>query len=55
MKSWYFAGLLVLLLTCSLAAQERLRMSTTTSTENTGLLNVLLPPFEKQYAGARWT
>jgi tungstate transport system substrate-binding protein len=29
-------------------AQERLRMSTTTSTENSGLLKVLLPPFEKQ-------
>ncbi len=29
------------------AAEERLRMSTTTSTENSGLLAVLLPPFEK--------
>ncbi len=29
-------------------AEERLRMSTTTSTENSGLLAVLLPPFEKQ-------
>jgi tungstate transport system substrate-binding protein len=29
-------------------AQERLRMSTTTSTENSGLLSVLLPPFEKK-------
>lgn len=29
-------------------SQDRLRMSTTTSTENSGLLNVLLPPFEKQ-------
>ena len=29
-------------------AQERLRMSTTTSTENSGLLSVLLPPFEKE-------
>jgi tungstate transport system substrate-binding protein len=39
----------VLIVTCSLGfAQERLRMSTTTSTENSGLLNVLLPPFEKQ-------
>jgi tungstate transport system substrate-binding protein len=28
-------------------AGERLRMSTTTSTENSGLLKVLLPPFEK--------
>jgi tungstate transport system substrate-binding protein len=31
------------------AAQELLRMSTTTSTDNSGLLNVLLPPFEKKY------
>lgn len=30
-------------------AGERLRMSTTTSTENSGLLSVLLPPFEKKY------
>jgi len=30
------------------AAQERLRMSTTTSTENSGLLRALLPPFEKE-------
>jgi tungstate transport system substrate-binding protein len=33
----------------SAAAEERLRMSTTTSTENSGLLSVLLPPFEKKY------
>ena len=31
------------------AAEERLRMSTTTSTENSGLLAVLLPPFEKKF------
>src|SRR5512134_3330702 len=30
-------------------AEERLRMSTTTSTENSGLLSVLLPPFEKMH------
>jgi tungstate transport system substrate-binding protein len=30
-------------------AGDRLRMSTTTSTENSGLLKVLLPPFEKKY------
>ncbi|MBI5419942.1 MAG: substrate-binding domain-containing protein [Deltaproteobacteria bacterium] len=30
-------------------AGERLRMSTTTSTENSGLLGALLPPFEKRY------
>lgn len=40
---------LVVALVCSFAlAQNRLKMSTTTSTENSGLLNVLLPPFEKQ-------
>jgi len=31
------------------AAEDRLRMSTTTSTENSGLLAVLLPPFEKKF------
>ena len=30
-------------------AEERLRMSTTTSTENSGLLSALLPPFEKEH------
>jgi tungstate transport system substrate-binding protein len=29
-------------------AEERLRMSTTTSTQNSGLISVLLPPFEKE-------
>jgi tungstate transport system substrate-binding protein len=29
------------------AAERRLRLATTTSTENTGLLDVLLPPFER--------
>ncbi len=33
----------------TLLAGERLRMSTTTSTENSGLLSVLLPPFEKEF------
>ena len=42
--------LLVLSLTALPArAEERLRMSTTTSTENSGLLAVLLPPFEKKF------
>ncbi len=31
------------------SAQERLRMSTTTSTDNSGLLDVVLPPFEKMF------
>ena len=30
-------------------AENRLKMSTTTSTQNSGLLSVLLPPFEKAY------
>jgi len=30
-------------------AEDRLRLSTTTSTENSGLLNVLIPPFEKLF------
>jgi tungstate transport system substrate-binding protein len=30
-------------------ASERIRMATTTSTDNSGLLEVILPPFEKMY------
>jgi len=40
---------LVALAALPVRAEERLRMSTTTSTENSGLLAVLLPPFEKKY------
>lgn len=39
----------VLLLAGTVAAQERLRLATTTSTENSGLLEVLHPPFEASY------
>jgi tungstate transport system substrate-binding protein len=39
--------ILLLIVTCPVNAETRLRMSTTTSTEASGLLNVLLPPFEK--------
>jgi len=46
-------GILIsfLLLLCStpILAGERLRLSTTTSTENSGLLYELLPPFEKRF------
>lgn len=46
---WIGFSACVLALVCHpLPAQTRLRMSTTTSTENSGLLDVLLPPFEKQ-------
>jgi tungstate transport system substrate-binding protein len=40
---------LILILSSLASAEERLRMSTTTSTENSGLLKVLLPSFEKEY------
>jgi len=44
------AFMLVLLVAVSSAfAAERLRMSTTTSTENSGLLKILLPPFEQAH------
>ncbi len=38
---------LVALIVSPVHAEKRLRMSTTTSTQNSGLLDVLLPPFEK--------
>ncbi|PLX46035.1 MAG: tungsten ABC transporter substrate-binding protein [Deltaproteobacteria bacterium] len=38
---------LIVVPSISLAAETRLRMSTTTSTENSGLLAELIPPFEK--------
>jgi len=41
--------LIILLFSPPLSAQERLKLSTTTSTENTGLLKRLLPPFEKMF------
>src|SRR5512143_4174637 len=40
---------LLVLAALPVRAEERLRMSTTTSTQNSGLLAVLLPPFEKKY------
>ena len=40
---------LLVLSALSARADERLRMSTTTSTENSRLLSVLLPPFEKKF------
>ncbi|MFQ5509066.1 MAG: substrate-binding domain-containing protein [Leptospirillia bacterium] len=42
-----FSALALFALFAPAQAAERLRMSTTTSTENSGLLNVLLPPFEQ--------
>ncbi len=47
-------SLVLVLLVCPFsfsgeAAERKLRMATTTSTENSGLLDVLLPPFEEKY------
>lgn len=42
------AAALLLLAGAVASAQDRLRMSTTTSTDNSGLLKVLLPPFERE-------
>lgn len=44
-----FFSILLFLLSFQLQAVEILRMSTTTSTENSGLLSVLNPVFEKKY------
>lgn len=52
MRNQFFIILLALVSVCLSAAtqaEERLRMSTTTSTENSGLLDALLPPFEKAH------
>ncbi|MFQ5835622.1 MAG: substrate-binding domain-containing protein [bacterium] len=55
-KLWVLVlmGLVLTLLVCPLSfsgktAQKELRLATTTSTENSGLLDVLLPPFEERY------
>ena len=39
----------ILLYTGNGFAEERLKMATTTSTENSGLLGVILPPFEQMF------
>ena len=55
MKNWRMVvdsfALLVLVIVlpiCGLA-EERVKMATTTSTDNSGLLDVLIPPFEDQF------
>ena len=45
----YVFVLFYLLSSQSFAEVERFKMATTTSTENSGLLSVLNPPFEKKY------
>jgi tungstate transport system substrate-binding protein len=50
MMRWMLIFLCILLLSAPLfAAEGRLKLSTTTSTENSGLLYELLPPFEKKF------
>ena len=43
------AAWLLLLVSLQATAQERLRLATTTSTDNSGLLAVLHPPFEREH------
>ncbi len=50
MKTLLNSILLLGLVFQSVYAGERLRMATTTSTDNSGLLKLLNPPFEKKYA-----
>ena len=49
LKPIFLTTAILLVLAAPLRAETRLRMSTTTSTDNSGLLAVLLPPFEKQH------
>jgi tungstate transport system substrate-binding protein len=42
-------ALALLVLSNTALAQDHLRLATTTSTENTGLLAAILPPFEKRF------
>lgn len=50
MKRTSFFAFIMLLLSCfTISAEVRLKLGTTTSVDNTGLLKVLLPPFEKMF------
>lgn len=46
---FFMAGLFVLVLSSYATAETRLRLATTTSTDNSGLLGAVLPPFEQKY------
>ncbi len=48
-RAFFLVITLLLALSTAAGAEERLRMSTTSSTQDSGLLKVLLPPFEKKY------
>ncbi len=53
MKRICYACMIMILVVCAISAGadagERLKLATTTSTDNSGLLSVLLPPFEKKF------
>ena len=49
LRSFCTASVILLLFKNPSPAEERIRLATTTSTENSGLLYVLLPPFEKKF------
>lgn len=51
MKHWKFLliAAVSLFLALPASAEQRIRLATTTSTDNSGLLDVLLPPFEEKY------
>jgi tungstate transport system substrate-binding protein len=50
MRRWQLLNFALLFLSSTAFAEDHLRMGTTTSTENTGLLGAILPPFEKRFA-----
>jgi tungstate transport system substrate-binding protein len=49
MSKILIAALLILYVSVPAVAQPHIRLATTTSTDNSGLLSVLLPPFEQKY------
>ena len=49
LRSFCIASVILFLLDNTSPAEERIKLATTTSTENSGLLYVLLPPFEKKF------
>ena len=48
-KALIFTILGLIIFSGVLNAEQRMKMSTTTSTDNSGLLEVLIPPFEKMF------
>jgi tungstate transport system substrate-binding protein len=49
LSGYLFISLIALLFVTPTLAEQRLRLATTTSTDNSGLLDALLPAFEKKY------